>query len=36
MPKVLEDLENNLFVYIYTNDHVPAHVHIFKDIKKPY
>ncbi len=33
MPKVLEDLENNLFVYIYTNDHVPAHVHIFKGRK---
>ncbi|MCT7952452.1 DUF4160 domain-containing protein [Ancylothrix sp. C2] len=33
MPKVLEDLENNLFVYIYTNDHVPAHVHVFKGRK---
>lgn len=33
MPKVLEDLQNNLFVYIYTNDHIPAHVHIFKGRK---
>jgi len=30
MPKVLEDRQNNLFVHIYTNDHIPAHVHIFK------
>ncbi|PSB53332.1 DUF4160 domain-containing protein, partial [filamentous cyanobacterium Phorm 6] len=33
MPKVLEDLQNNLFVYIYTNDRTPAHVHIFKGRK---
>lgn len=33
MPKVLEDLQNNFFVYIYTNDHIPAHVHIFKGKK---
>jgi hypothetical protein len=33
MPKVLEDSQNNLFVYIYTNDHIPAHVHIFKGRK---
>jgi len=33
MPKIIEDLENNLFVYIYTNDHIPAHVHIFKGRK---
>lgn len=33
MPKVLEDRQNNLFVYIYTNDHIPAHVHIFKGRK---
>ena len=33
MPKVIEDLDNNLFVYIYTNDHTPAHVHIFKGRK---
>jgi Domain of unknown function (DUF4160) len=34
MPKVLEDTKDNLFVYIYTNDHEPAHVHIFKGRKK--
>ncbi len=34
MPKVLEDLENNLFIYIYTNEHIPAHVHVFKGRKK--
>jgi Domain of unknown function (DUF4160) len=33
MPKVLEDLQNNFFVYIYTNDHIPAHVHVFKGKK---
>lgn len=33
MPKVLEDLQNNFFVYIYTNDHIPADVHIFKGRK---
>jgi len=33
MPKVLEDLQNNFFVYLYTNDHIPAHVHIFQDRK---
>ncbi|HBE17680.1 MAG TPA: DUF4160 domain-containing protein [Cyanobacteria bacterium UBA11149] len=33
MPKVLEDLENNFFVYIYNNDHIPAHVHVFKGRK---
>ncbi len=33
MPRVLEDLQNNFFVYIYTNDHIPAHVHIFKGRK---
>lgn len=33
MPKVLEDLQNNFFVYIYPNDHIPAHVHIFKGRK---
>ncbi|WP_019500024.1 DUF4160 domain-containing protein [Pseudanabaena sp. PCC 6802] len=33
MPKVLEDIKNNLFVYIYTNDHEPAHVHVFKGRK---
>jgi Domain of unknown function (DUF4160) len=34
MPKILEDIKNNLFVYIYTNDHDPAHVHVFKGRKK--
>lgn len=33
MPKVLENIHNNLFVYIYTNDHIPAHVHVFKGRK---
>jgi hypothetical protein len=33
MPKVIEDIKNNLFVYIYTNDHIPAHVHVFKGRK---
>ena len=30
MPKVIEDSKNNLVVYIYTNDHIPAHVHVFQ------
>ena len=34
MPKVLEDTKNSLFVYIYTNDRDPAHVHVFKGRKK--
>ena len=29
MPKIFEDQQNGLTVYIYTNDHVPAHVHLF-------
>jgi hypothetical protein len=29
MPKVLEDRQNNLTVYIYFDDHIPAHVHVF-------
>lgn len=33
MPQVIEDIQNNLFVYIYTNDHIPAHVHVFKGRK---
>jgi hypothetical protein len=36
MPKVLEDLQTNLFVYIYTNDHIPAHVHVFKGRKNDF
>jgi len=31
--KVLEDIKKNLFVYIYTNDHLPSHVHVFKGRK---
>jgi len=27
--KVLEDSQRNLYVYIYTDDHEPAHVHVF-------
>lgn len=27
--QVLKDLKKNLYVYIYTNDHTPGHVHIF-------
>jgi hypothetical protein len=34
MPKVLEDRTNNLTVYIYTDDHIPAHVHVFCGRKK--
>jgi len=34
MVKVLENIQENLYVYIYTNDHVPAHVHIFVGTKK--
>lgn len=30
---IIEDQTNNLTVYIYTDDHQPAHVHIFKDRK---
>ncbi|HEY9705327.1 MAG TPA: DUF4160 domain-containing protein, partial [Allocoleopsis sp.] len=33
MPKILEDTQNNLIVYIYTNDHQPAHVHVLKGRK---
>jgi Domain of unknown function (DUF4160) len=31
--KVLEDERQNLYVYVHTNDHDPAHVHIFKGRK---
>jgi hypothetical protein len=34
MPKVFEDLQNNLFFYILTNDHEPAHIHVYKGRKK--
>jgi hypothetical protein len=33
MPNVLSDSKLNLFVYIFTNDHDPAHVHVFKGRK---
>jgi hypothetical protein len=33
MPLVIEDKERNLYMYIYTNDHSPAHVHLFKGRK---
>lgn len=29
MPKILEDQKLSLSIYIYTNDHEPAHVHVF-------
>ena len=29
MPKIFEDQQHSLTVFIYTNDHVPAHVHVF-------
>jgi hypothetical protein len=34
MPIVLNDPTTNLFVYIFTNDHDPAHVHVFKGRKR--
>ncbi len=34
--KVLEDPQKNLYVYIYTNDHEPAHVHVFLGRKSDY
>lgn len=33
MPKIIEDQKTNLVVYIYTNDHEPAHVHVFRGRK---
>jgi hypothetical protein len=29
MARVLTDRTNNLFVYIYSDDHLPPHVHVF-------
>jgi hypothetical protein len=29
MSNIFEDRQNGLTVYIYTNDHIPAHVHVF-------
>jgi hypothetical protein len=34
MPKILEDRQLRLTIYIYTNDHEPAHVHVFVGRKK--
>jgi hypothetical protein len=34
MAKVLEDQNSNLFVYIYSDDHIPPHVHVFVGRKK--
>ncbi len=34
--KVLEDSQKNLYVYIYTDDHEPAHVHVFLGRKSNY
>jgi hypothetical protein len=31
--KIFTDKEQNLNVYIFSNDHLPAHVHIFKGSK---
>jgi Domain of unknown function (DUF4160) len=32
--KIFEETSQNFTVHIYTNDHLPAHVHIFKGSKK--
>lgn len=34
--EVLKDAKRNLHVYIYTNDHEPAHVHVFSGRKSSY
>ncbi|MEP0917844.1 DUF4160 domain-containing protein [Leptolyngbya sp. DQ-M1] len=34
MGKILEDSTNNLFVYIYSDDHLPPHVHVFVGKKR--
>jgi hypothetical protein len=34
MANVLKDTEVNLYVYIYPNDHKPAHVHVFVGPKR--
>ena len=34
MPKIFEDLKDGLTVYIYTNDHLPSHVHVFVGRKR--
>lgn len=33
MPKIFSDQNSNLYFYIYTNDHQPAHVHVYKGKK---
>ena len=32
--QILKDQESGLTVYIYTNDHSPAHVHVFSGSKR--
>jgi Domain of unknown function (DUF4160) len=34
MAKVYQDTKSNLYVYIYSDDHLPPHVHIFVGRKK--
>lgn len=34
MAKILQDSKSNLFVYIYSDDHLPPHVHVFVGRKK--
>jgi hypothetical protein len=34
MAKIYEDKKSNLYVYIYSDDHLPPHVHIFVGRKK--
>jgi hypothetical protein len=34
MARVLADRANNLFAYIYSDDHLPPHVHVFVGRKK--
>ena len=34
MALVYSDPYNNLYIYIYSNDHIPAHIHVFIGRKK--
>jgi hypothetical protein len=34
MALVFSDPYNNLYAYIYSNDHIPAHIHVFIGRKK--
>ncbi|MGC9525682.1 MAG: DUF4160 domain-containing protein [Limnospira sp.] len=34
MSRIFKDSKTNLYVYIYTNDHQPARVHIFCNPKR--